>query len=266
MPTAPAEADAPGKPGDSLTHPYRYTDLHCHILPGMDDGVSNWDEAIAMAKNAVKSGAVRVIATPHVMRGVYSGTTDDIKSKVAELKVHLWDSGIPLAVTPGAEVYLASGTAREYRAGRLPTIGDSGYLLVELPPLHLPAYVRSELHDLRAAGAGVILAHPERNREICRNRDIILELRDSGVLFQINAGSLMGVFGRQARDCAEFLLKEGLTHFIGSDAHSGQPAAVSDIGADISAALRQIVRLSPSGTGFLDQVEARVLRLLSGKL
>lgn len=263
LPTALTETEAPG---NSPARPFRYTDLHCHILPGMDDGVSSWDEAIAMAENAVKSGAYRIVATPHVMRGVYSSTPDDIKTKVSELKARLWDSGIPLAVTPGAEVYLASGTAREYRAGKLQTIGDSGYILVELPPTHFPGYARSELHNLRAAGGGVILAHPERNREICRNRDIILELRDSGVLFQINAGSVTGVFGAEARDCAEFLLNEGLVHFIGSDAHSGQPAGVSGIGADISAALRRMVRLSPSGAGLLDEIEARVMMLLSGKL
>lgn len=263
MPATSSEAETRGDPPADR---FRYTDLHCHILPGMDDGVSSWDEAIALAKNAVKSGAFRVVATPHVMRGVYAPRPGDIKEKVLELKSRLRDSGISLAVTPGSEVYLASGTAREYRAGKLQTIGDTGYLLVELPPLRLPAYARSELNALRAAGAGVILAHPERNRDLCRNLKVLTELLDYGVLFQINAGSLTGAFGKEAQGCAEFLVREGLVHFIGSDAHSGLPAGVSGVGADISEALERLVGLSPSGSAFLDQVEARVMRLLSGKL
>jgi protein-tyrosine phosphatase len=252
--------------GQEATHHVRYTDLHCHILPGMDDGAADWDDAIAMAKNAVRSGAVRLVATPHVMRGVYSASPEDIKAKVAELNVRLQDSGVPLEVIPGSEIYLVSGTAREYRAGKLQAIGRSGYLLVELPALRLPDYARREIDRLLAAGAGVILAHPERNRDLCSSRDMLFELRESGVLFQVNAGSLIGVFGHEARDCAESLVKEGMAHFIGSDAHSGRPAAVTEVGADISAALRQVIRLSPSGPGFAALTEARVSRLLAGKL
>ncbi len=261
-----AAPNSVGEPPVLRGRPFRYTDLHCHILPGMDDGVSTWDEAIAMAENAIKSGAVRTVATPHVMRGAHMPKPEDIKEKVSELKSRLKDSGISLTVVPGAEIFLASGTAREYRAGKLQTIGDTGYLLVELPPLSLPEYVLAEIRELRAAGAGVIIAHPERNLELYRNRAIITELLDYGVLFQLNAGSLTGVFGRMARDCAEFLAREGLVHFIGSDAHSGLPASVSSVGADISDALDRLVRLSPSGPAVLEQIEARVIRLLSGKL
>lgn len=244
----------------------RYTDLHCHILPGLDDGVGDWDEAVALARNAAKSGASRVVATPHVMRGVYYSSPDDIKAKVDELRIRLEDSGVALEVIPGAEVYLAAGVAREYRAGRLQTIGESGYLLVELPSLYLPGYAFQELFDLRVAGAGVVLAHPERNRELCRRRDAIEELRDTDVFFQVNAGSFTGVYGRQARACADWLLREGIAHFIGSDAHSGQPSSVSDIGADIDGALKRISRSGLQGSRFLAATEVRAARLLAGKL
>lgn len=250
-----------GEPNDKI----QYTDLHCHILPGLDDGAGDWDEALAMAKNAVKSGAVKLVATPHVMRGVYYSSPDDIKAKTAELNVRLENSGVPLDVIPGSEIYLSAGTAVEYRGGKLQTIGESGYLLVELPALYLPEYAHRELFDLRVAGAGVILAHPERNRELSRRRDALLELYDSDVLFQVNAGSFLGVYGRQARACAEFLLKEGLAHFIGSDAHSGQSAALSDVGADITGSLRRIAKFGRSGETFLAAAEARSQRLLSGK-
>lgn len=249
-----------------LSRLLRYTDLHCHILPGLDDGASTWDEAMDMARNAVKAGAARVVATPHVMRGAYMPRPGDMREKVAELQARLKAAGISLTVVPGAEVFLASGTAREYRAGRLQTIGDSDYILVELPPLSFPKYAWAEIRALLHAGAGVIIAHPERNIEICQDRAILKELIGHGVFFQLNAGSLTGAFGRMARDCAEFLVEENLVHFLGSDAHSGLPAALSAVGADISCALERLMDLSPSGPAVLEQIEARVGRLLSGKL
>jgi protein-tyrosine phosphatase len=252
---------------DSEPNPeIRYTDLHCHILPGLDDGARDWDEALSMAKQAVRGGAARMVATPHVMRGVYYTSPEDIRRAVSELRARLEDARIPLEVIPGSEIYLSSGVALEYRSGKLLPIGGSGFLLVELPSLYFPRYVLRELFELRLAGAGVILAHPERNRELCKKKGLIQELMETDVMFQLNAGSFNGVYGADARACAEYMLREGLVHFIGSDAHSGQHAATSNVGADIGEPLRRISRLSREGKGFWTSLEARATRLLAGKL
>ncbi len=244
----------------------RYTDLHCHVLPGLDDGARDWDEALSMARQAVRGGATRLVATPHVMRGVYYTSPEDINRAVLELRARLEDTRIPLEVIPGSEVYLSSGVALEYRSGKLLPIGQSGYLLVELPSLYFPRYVFRELFELRLAGAGVIVAHPERNTELSKKKGLIEELLETEVMFQVNAGSFTGFFGAEARACAEYLLREGLVHFIGSDAHSGQSAFTSNVGADISEPLRRISRLNREDKGFWTSLEARATRLLAGKL
>jgi len=245
---------------------HRYTDLHIHILPGLDDGAQTWNESLQMAKLAQESGARRIIATPHYIKGAYLPEAETIRTMVETLKGQLASSGIDLQVFPGEEVHLDSDLPSLYEEGRILCLGDSGYVLIELPFDILPSYTPDVLFRLSLKGAGVILAHPERNRDIRQNLELLSELTDLGAYVQINAGSLLGSYGRHVEAAAVAMARRGLVHFIGSDAHAGRDPSPFGRGPDVSGAMRRLCRYSRQGDRILAVIEERVDALLSGTL
>lgn len=230
----------------------KYTDMHCHILPGLDDGAEDWDDALSIALNAQSSGAQRIVATPHVIRGVYEPSPDEIRAKVSELQRRLDQRGVGIQVLPGSEIHLSESLCEDYKAGKLVPIGVSEYILVELPFDMMPHYAKDVFFRLALMGVGVILAHPERNWDIQADLGKLEALVDAGVQVQLNAGSLLGAYGRDAKVCSEKMAKAGLFHFIGSDAHTGKAESVFGRGADITEALRRLVRVVPEGEKVLE--------------
>lgn len=196
-----------------------FVDIHCHLLPGIDDGAKDWDEALAMARLAVEDGTATVIATPHQLGNYGHNRGDEIRGLVAELQQRFEQAQIPLTVLPGADVRIEPEMVEQLIRGDVLTLGDHRrHVLLELPhELYLPLQpVLDELSRRKMAG---ILSHPERNQGILRQPEVLAPLVEGGCLLQITAGSLCGTFGPQCQQFCEWLLGAGLVHFVATDAH-----------------------------------------------
>lgn len=209
-------------------------DLHCHILPGVDDGPATLAESLQMAETAVAGGIRAVVATPHTGNGVYSNGAVAIIDRVNQLNTELAGAGIPLQVFPGAEVQLSLGLVENLRGGAAVTINNSRYILLELPPTLLPDPCKEELFSLLTHGFIPIIAHPERHTYLQRNFDYLADLVQMGALCQVTAQSLLGVFGNYVQAAAEKMLRNRLAHVLASDAHGAEgrvPALESAVAA-----------------------------------
>lgn len=193
--------------------------LHCHILPGIDDGAADLSVSLRMAERSAAEG-VRVIAcTPHILPGLYHNSGPQIRCGVKELQRELDERGIDVRLVSGADNHIAADFVAGLREGRLLALGDTRYVLVE-PPHHVaPVRMEEFFFDLLVAGYVPVLTHPERLTWIETSYDAVKRLAHSGAWLQITAGSLTGAFGRQPKYWAERLLAEGLVHLIASDAH-----------------------------------------------
>jgi len=196
-----------------------FVDIHCHLVPAIDDGAKSWEESLAMAEIAVSDGIQTIIATPHQNGSYAHNRGDAIRQRVGELQRQLDHHQIPLRVMPGADVRIEDGMIAALRAGDVLTLGDLGrHVLLELPhELYFP--LERVLDELAAAEMVGILSHPERNQGILKQPDLVASLFDYGCLMQITAGSLLGTFGKTCQEMSEWMLKRGLVHFIATDAH-----------------------------------------------
>jgi len=213
-------------------------DIHCHLLPGLDDGPAGWDEAVAMAESLVAEGLSTVVATPHQL-GIFSTTHGDaIREQAGRLQGLLTERDIPLHVLPGAEIRVEAHLTPRIQSGRLLTLADRRrHVLLEMPTeVFLP--LDRLLAELAAAEIVAILAHPERSRAAWMQPDRLEALVDQGCLLQVTAGSLTGVLGEQVRTFTELLIRRGLVHFVGTDAHFPGPLCSSSRGA-----LRRVAEL-----------------------
>lgn len=196
-----------------------FVDIHCHLLPGVDDGAADWDESLAMARLAVADGIGTVVATPHQLGNSRQNDGRMIRARTAHLQEFLEQNGVPLRVLPGAEIRVEPDLIEAIRAGELLTLSDRGrYVLLELPhEIYLP--LEGLLADLRRAGLTGILAHVERNQGILAQPAVAESLVAAGCLLQVTAASLIGAFGRNVQALAEQLIYRRLAHFIATDAH-----------------------------------------------
>lgn len=195
-------------------------DLHCHMLPGIDDGAPDLDTALAMARMAVEDGIVTTACTPHILPGVYNNTADGIEAAVEAFAAELAVARIPLHVITGADVHVAPDLAEGLRSGGIPTIANSRYFLFEPPDHVLPPHMGQFTFGLIAAGYIPILTHPERLAWIDKNFALVQQMAAGGVLLQVTAGSFLGQFGRRAKYWSERMLDEGLVDLVATDAHN----------------------------------------------
>ena len=196
-----------------------FVDIHCHLLPGIDDGAKSWEESLAMARMAVADGIETIVVTPHQLGGFAQNHGAAIREQTEELSGRLAEHEIPLVVLPGADVRIESGMIGLVRQGEVLSLADHRrHILLELPhEIYVP--LDRLLPELKAAGMVGILSHPERNAGIMANPAIVGPLVDAGCLMQITAGSLLGTFGPLSQSVAERLATEGLVHFVSTDAH-----------------------------------------------
>ena len=194
-------------------------DLHSHILPGIDDGAPNLDVSIEMARASVANGVSVLACTPHIMPGVWNNAGPQIRQDVATLQRELDARGIPLQLVTGADVHIAPDLVSAISSGRVLTLNDTRYILLELPHHVAPPHADECFFQLLTAGYVPIFTHPERLSWIPQHYDFLHRLAASGVLMQITAGSLVGSFGKRAQYWAERMLNEGLVHVIASDMH-----------------------------------------------
>jgi len=197
-------------------------DLHCHLLPGIDDGAPDLDASLAMARMAVADGITTIACTPHIYPGMFENDSAAIRRSIEQLRGHLAEAGIPLALTWGADAHVSPDLLPRLKAGTVPSLNDSRYFLLE-PPHHVaPPQFDSFVFSLVAAGYVPVITHPERLSWIDDHYKTFCSLSDQGVWMQVTAGSLTGRFGQGARYWAERMLDEGRVDILATDAHHPQ--------------------------------------------
>jgi protein-tyrosine phosphatase len=197
-----------------------FVDIHCHLVPDIDDGAKTWEESLAMARMAVADGIETIVVTPHQLGAYGQNTGDIIRARTRQLQQFLHDNDVPLRLLPGGDVRIEAEMIARLCTGEVMTLADRRkHVLLELPhELYFP--LEGVLDDLSAIGMAGILSHPERNQGILKNRELLEPLVDKGCLMQITAGSLMGTFGPHCQQFCEWMLQRGLVHFVATDAHS----------------------------------------------
>ena len=196
-------------------------DIHCHILPEVDDGAWDMEAAVAMAKIARDSGVKKIITTPH-----FKGEPAALESvglfrhQLRLLQSRLKREKIEVELLPGAEVLCVPQTMELAQTGRLPTLGTGRYVLTEFYFDASAGCMDETLHGLRQMGYLPVVAHPERYGVVQRDPELAARWFHRGIVLQVNKGSVLGAFGRRAEDAAVRMLCRGNAHIIASDAHS----------------------------------------------
>ncbi len=193
-------------------------DLHCHLLPGVDDGPPTVPDAVSLARALAAAGVEAAVVTPHIDH-TWSVDPYEIAPAVAALRPVLEDADVQLALHVGAEVALDRLLDLDDAARDAIRLGGGPYLLVESPHAMVSGAFLSVLHDLLAQGERIVLAHPERCPSFQRRPASLAALVDAGALCSITAGSMQGRFGGTARGFTVDLLRGGLVHNVASDAH-----------------------------------------------
>ena len=197
-------------------------DLHCHILPELDDGAGSMEEAVEMARIAERDGIRKIVATPHLFRDNFAhADLGIIKERRKELSKVLKAENIQVEILGGAEVHISHNLIDEIRKDRsYLVLNQSSYMFVEFPSDHVFSGAKELFFELMSEGIIPIIAHPERNSIFARNPSFLYELVQMGALAQANSGSFSGVYGREAEEAMFRFLELNLIHFIGSDGHN----------------------------------------------
>lgn len=196
-------------------------DIHCHILPGIDDGPTTLDETLAMLRIAEGDGTRVIVATPHFGGRFGEPPADAIRALVDRVNERAAGEGIGVNVLAGCEAHLDLELPAKVEAGRVITFGgDRRYLLVEVATEPLPLYALEVSFQLRVMGVRPILAHAERVGATKAGRELVRRFAAQGGLVQVNADAVGGQVGSGARKVCRQMLREGLVHAIATDAHS----------------------------------------------
>ncbi|WP_458411736.1 tyrosine-protein phosphatase [Schinkia sp. CFF1] len=195
-------------------------DIHCHILPCIDDGPASMEASLEMAKQAAEQGIKTIIATPHHKNGSYENPKHTIIQAVETYNNRLKAEGIDLTILPGQENRIFGEIPEDYEAGTIQTIADTPYILIELPSSHVPRYTERVLFDLQVKGLKPIIVHPERNAEIINHPDSLYHLVEKGIFTQVTASSVTGHFGKKIQKFTFDLIEAQMAHFVASDAHN----------------------------------------------
>lgn len=195
-------------------------DIHCHILPGIDDGAATIEDSLAMARAAVKEGITTIIATPHHKNNQFINPKSSIITKVNDLNTVLKQENIPLTILPGQEVRIYGEVLEDYYKEEILTLNHTKYLFIEFPSSSVPRYAERLLYELQTEGIIPIIVHPERNKELQEKPDLLYQFVKNGALTQVTASSVAGYFGKNVKKFSEQLILNNLTHFVASDAHN----------------------------------------------
>ena len=195
------------------------TDLHSHLIPGIDDGVKTLEESIEIISKMKNIGFNKIITTPHIMSHRYKNTKENILSGCEKVKKELKKQNIDIELEVAAEYYFDEHFLDLIEKDDLLIIGDA-YVLFELSYTSKPFGLEQTIFNMLSKGYKPILAHPERYTFLYSNLGKYDKLKDSGVRFQININSLVGFYGKKPKKAAEYLVKNGLVDFLGSDIHA----------------------------------------------
>lgn len=206
-----------------------YTDIHIHIMPGVDDGAKDLECSMNMFRIAQKEGISKMILTPHQKPDRRCVSVKGIQNRIEMLREELRQKHIGIEVYPGSELLYYSELSEQLEAGNVCSLAGSHYVLTEFLPNESWEYIRDGLYDLSSSGYWPVIAHAERCAALVKNPDRLEELIEMGCYVQMNAGSLTGDFGFGLKHASRKMVKEGLVHFIGTDAHSDKGKRIPKI-------------------------------------
>lgn len=196
-----------------------HTDLHSHLIPGIDDGSKTMDESVMLVRELQSLGYKKLITTPHIMTDYYKNTPEIILSGLDQLRERLAVEKIDMEIEAAAEYMLDDGFEKKLYEGQLLTFGDN-YVLVEMSYMVEPINLSSLLFELQTEGYKVVLAHPERYTYWHNNFKKHNEMNDRGIYYQMNINSLTGWYSEGSKKMAEKLIAEDMIKFLGSDMHN----------------------------------------------
>jgi protein-tyrosine phosphatase len=194
------------------------TDMHSHLIPGIDDGSKSMEESISLIRSFKEIGYSKIITTPHIMSDYFKNTPEIINEGLSKLKDELNKQKIEIEIEAAAEYYLDFDFIDKIHSEKLLTFGNN-YLLFEVSYLNEPDNIDAVIFELQTSGYKVILAHPERYPFWGNNPNRFETLKDKEVFFQININSLAGHYSPGAKKVAEKLIELGMVNFIGTDCH-----------------------------------------------
>ena len=197
-------------------------DFHNHVIPNLDDGSKSLDMTIKMLKEAKRQGITDIVNTVHYQHPKMESKNTSyhfIRTELDKLKLELTKHEIDIKIHLGSEVFFKFNLM-DIIDNPITTIGNSKYMLIEFQTLSFPNGYEDEFFKLQLKGITPIVAHPERYRPIQKNINIAKEWIQRGIIIQIDCGSFLGRFGKEAQVCSLNLFKNGLCHLVGSDAHN----------------------------------------------
>lgn len=203
------------KPKLSELIPTGYVDIHSHILPGIDDGASTLEDTKYLLEEMKQLGFTKAITTPHTMNNVWDNTPESIQNALIKTKS---DLSLPFEIQAASEYLLDESVITKAKNKELLTL-KGNFVLVELSYLNAPIQLYDFLYQLQLSGYHVVLAHPERYNYYHTNKKEYAKLKKAGCLFQLNLLATVGYYGKNVAETADYLLKENLYDFVGSDLH-----------------------------------------------
>ena len=196
------------------------TDIHSHLLPGIDDGVGTFEESIELIRAFSDLGYQRLITTPHVMQDFYRNKASDILQLSEELKKRIKKEGIPISLGAAAEYYLDEGLMEMLDKDQQILTFGKNYLLFETSFINKPMYLEEFIFKCTSKGLIPVLAHPERYAFIHHDPSMLEQLKSRGVLLQVNANSITGYYSKDVKKLVRKMIDGNLVDFVGSDCHS----------------------------------------------
>lgn len=244
-------------------------DLHCHLLPGIDDGPATLQESEVLAKAFVAGGITHAVVTPHIHPGRYENDVHTITAAFDSFSALLRERHIPLKIAMAAEVRICPEILTMIPAGLIPFIGEmdgNKVILLEFPHSHLLPGTGNMVKWLLDRDIVPLIAHPERNKEIMQRPEKLRPYIEMGCLVQVTAGSVAGRFGEQVQAAARLMLERGWVSVLATDAHNlkgrppelreGMRAAAEIVGAGEAIKLVQSAALAICGSRFASDTAA----------
>ncbi len=203
---------------DPINFEVFHTDVHSHLIPGIDDGAQNIDQSIELIESLIGLGYKKIITTPHIYMDYYQNTPEIILEGLNAVQIELKKRNINIQIEAAAEYFLDDHFLKEIEKENLLTFGDN-YVLFELPFLTETPYLADAIFQMQLKGYKPVLAHVERYNYWHQSHEELHKIKDKGVLFQLNINSLSGAYGPGCKETAQYMIEKNMYNLVGSDCH-----------------------------------------------
>lgn len=194
-------------------------DIHCHVIPNVDDGSRSIEETFLMLKEAYNAGFTDIITTSHFIEGYYEFNKKDRQSLIEALNIGLKQKEINVNLYNGAEIFISENMCEYIKNDIIGTLNNTRYVLFELPMNSKPMYLKEIIFNLLSMNLIPVIAHPERYSYVQKDPNFLIEYIEMGALFQSNYASIIGYYGKEAKNTVIKLLEHNMVHFLGTDNH-----------------------------------------------